>query len=117
MSHSADIGTLKNDVFERVAASREQLAQGHVDLTPVETSVRAYCEGLSALPIEGGRLHTDDLHALSEAMNMLEEALKTARDQVKEQLTELNQHRKAHKAYLKSDGIGEVYFAPDPEDK
>lgn len=114
---NAEVTALKDQAFELVATSRKRLQSGAVDLAPVETGVRNFCEALAAMPLEDARPFAQDLHALSEEMNLLERDLKQSRDAVQQQLAELGRHNKAQVAYKKTDGIGEKFFAPDAEDK
>jgi hypothetical protein len=109
----SEINVLRNNVLELLATSRLQLRGGMVDLSPVEVSIRTYCEAIAALPLETARQYAPDLQAITEKMNALEHELKQARDTVQQKLSELGQHHKAHVAYKKSDGIGEKRVAPD----
>lgn len=112
----SDILTLEKSVFDLVEASRLQLADGMVDLSPVEGAVRSYCEALQAMPLDEAKQHSAKLSELSEAMRQLEHDLQRARFSVQQQLANLNRVRAAEVAYRKSDQMGEVPMPPEEDD-
>ncbi len=99
-----DVNAIRDNVFDLVAASRRALQQGMVDISPVEHSVRAYCEAVAGLSKDEARQHSADLTRLTSEITELEKDLKDAYEQVQRKLTELGQHQKAHTAYKKSTG-------------
>jgi hypothetical protein len=97
---------LRKSVLDLIAECRKNLKNGNVDISQVESSVRAYCESITALPVEEGIIHREGLHEIMQLVTELGEDLVQARDSVKDQLGKLEKARKAHTAYKKTEGIG-----------
>ena len=114
---NSEIETLQQTVFELIHTSREQLKDGMVDLSPIEVSVRSYCEALQALPVEEASAYAPVLRDLAEKMHLLEDDLQRARWAVQQQLTSLNRIKTAEMAYRKTDHMGEVLPLPINEDE
>lgn len=108
--------TLKKATFDLLNECRENLRHGNVDVSGVESSVRAYCASVAALPMEEGMQHKEDLNALMDLVTLLGEELVAARDSVQGELGRLEQVRKANVAYQISDGITPPIPRPQDDD-
>lgn len=96
---------LRDKAFYLVTTCRENLKAGNVDTSGIEESIRAYCESIAALPKEDGKLHQQDLNDLMQLIITLGEELVAAQNEVKRELGNLEDRRKANVAYKKSDGM------------
>jgi len=102
---STEPETLKKSVFDLISECRNNLKSGSVDMSQIESRVRAYCESVSALPAEEGKSHKEDLKELMQLISELGEELTVERDTVLRELSKLDRMRKANVAYKTSDGI------------
>jgi hypothetical protein len=98
---------LKKTVIELIQECRKTLkAGGAPKVSQVESSVRAYCESIAALPPEEAKTHKSGLKELMQLVSELGDELKVARDTVKEELKRLDNMRKAHAAYKNIENTG-----------
>ena len=107
---------LRKSVFDLINECRQNLHDGTVDVSQVESGVRAYCESIAALPLEEGRVHKEALNELMQLISILGEELTEARDSVKEELSRLENLRKAHIAYKNFDGVGIIVKKESSDD-
>lgn len=97
---------LRKAALNIIEECRNNLKNGTLDMSRVESSVRTYCESISRLPEEEGQTHREGLRELMRLVTTLGEELTRARDSVKAQLGTLENMRKAHTAYKSTEGIG-----------
>ncbi len=95
---------LKESIFDFISECRTMLKNGDVDMSQLESRVRAYCDVISAMPKEEGKRHAEDLKELMQLISEFGEELAIERDNVAQELNKLEINRKANIAYKNSDG-------------
>lgn len=104
---------LKKAAFDLVNKCLDDVKNGVVDVSEVESSVRNYCESIAELPLEEGMGHSDDLNELMSLVTKLGEELAEAKNSVHSELGRLERMRKANVAYQSPDGIPPRIMAGD----
>lgn len=73
------------------------------DMHEMQHQVQALCEAINKLPLEKRVQYRDQLEELFGSLKSLEEELIAKRDSIREELSGVQTHRAASKAYVKAD--------------
>ena len=100
MTTKAEAEKLYKDLMDYVSDAREMTERGDfVELINLDERVKGLCEAVQNMSVEESMEMKDQLQNMMDELNQLQEMFVEKRDGLAKEITDMNQHKQAARAY------------------